>query len=232
MKLGFTFGLVAPLLLAVGCQTQHPYSYVTPGGQVISTGPGSSTADTALEASIRAQLDRYGELAAASQDTHISAENGAVTVNGSVPNERDREMIDTLVRNTPGVIALNDQMQAGYPPTGTPGQPPAVYSSPGAPNVVSAPVVTPPPVVTPGVQPYLGVQARTPADEPIARNIAEQLRADSIPASSLQGTSISVTDGNVSLQGQVDNQQEHQALVTAVQSAPGVRAVYDQLQVR
>lgn len=231
MKGALAVGLVCSLILVAGCETPRPYSYVTPSGQVVPASSPSAS-DVALETNIRAELSRYGDLATVAPYVQVGAQNGTVTLTGSVPNEQDRQMIDAMVRNTSGVVALNDQMQVGYPPTGLSGEPPAVYPPKRPPVVPSAPVVSPPPVITPGVAPYTGVQAQTPADEPVARSIAQQLQLAAIPPSWLQGTTISVTDGNVSLQGQVDNQQERQAIITAVQNAAGVRAVYDELQVR
>jgi osmotically-inducible protein OsmY len=93
------------------------------GGTRISTPPSTATqgaaaatqiyseTDLALGNLVRQQLLRYGDLSTAAQGIQIMARNGTVQLTGSVPSERDRQLIDTVVRNTPGVLAVNDQMQ-------------------------------------------------------------------------------------------------------------------------
>ncbi len=128
MKIFQSLGIVCSLALAGGCATEpRPVAYVTPSGQVISTGPdGRTAADRALETSLRAELNGYGNLAATDPNIRFYARDGAVTVSGPVRSERDRQMIDAMVRNTPGVFSVNDQLQVAYPPTGF--YNPGVYS--------------------------------------------------------------------------------------------------------
>jgi osmotically-inducible protein OsmY len=94
--------------------------------------------------------------------------------------------------------------------------------------VVTAP---PAPVVIPDF-PKLKVQATTAEDEPAATRIAAQLRAAAIPMTSPdEHVTVTVTGGRVSLQGVVASQEEHNALIAAVQQAGGISAIYDRLQV-
>src|SRR5256885_4662540 len=131
MKIFAFFGPVASLVLAAGCATNHPTAYTsTPvyGGDVISSGPYGATmvvpgapksqieADRELESNLRTQLNRYGDLATTTPDVHIYSQSGTVTLTGNVPSQRERDMIESLVRNQPGVLALNDQLQVGYTP--------------------------------------------------------------------------------------------------------------------
>jgi len=226
MKIGIALGMISSSLLIAGCQTQ-PDTYVTPDGQIISSGgPPRNASDIALETNVRAEMSQYGQLSAVSPGVQVYSQNGTVTLGGSVPSERDRQMIDAMVRNTSGVAAVNDQLQVTYPPTSAEGLPPHVYATP------PVPIVTPAPVVVSGQDLYARVQGTTPADQAIARTIVDRLQLDSVPASWMQNATITVSEGNASLQGMVDNQPEHQAIVSAVQRAPKVRAVYDQLQVR
>src|ERR1051325_5979768 len=142
MKMVTNFGLFSALLFAAGCASNEPvattystpgygYSSTTHGGEVLSSRSYyDDSADRALEASLRDQLNRYGELASVTPNLQIVARNGAVTLRGSVPNERDRQMIDTCIRNTSGVTSVSDQMQVSYAPTGTYGQSTTVYAPP------------------------------------------------------------------------------------------------------
>ncbi len=223
MKIEVVAGLLASVLLMAGCAYHRPpVVYTTPGGQVISAAPDPRTAaDRALETSLRAELNRYGDLAAVNHDMLISANNGTVTLTGPVRSERDRQMIDSLVRNTPGVSSVNDQLQVTYPPTGIVTSPP--YSPP--PAGYPAPVVTAP-------TPLPRIEAARVSDEPLAHRIGDELRAESVPSYWLQNVTIRVSNGAAYLQGSVPTQQEREAIDAAIQRVRGVTAVYDQLELR
>src|SRR5947209_3742367 len=122
MKILWILAMFSLVALA-GC-TDQQYGYGSSGCQVISAGAARNPSDVAQETALRTELNRYGDLAAVSPNVQIYAQNGTVTLSGSVPNERDRQMIDALVRNSSGVVSVNDQLQVSYPPTGAYGQPP------------------------------------------------------------------------------------------------------------
>jgi len=191
-------------------------------------------ADRALEANIRSQLDHYGDLAATEPSINIFARDGAVTLSGPVRTEKDREMIDSLIRNTGGVVAVNDKLQVMYPPTGavTPYEPARVYTSPPPEGYPPAPVILTGPAATPGQYPNPRVRAASAADEPVAHRMVDQLSYDTVPAEWCQNVTITVSGGKVYLQGVVDNEEEHHAIVSSAQHCRNVKAVYDQLQVR
>ena len=207
-------GVSGLLFVAAGCGT-----------------PGSdrAAADRALEDRLRGDLRAYGDLASVEPNVQISAVNGTVTLTGHVPSEKDRQMVDAMVRNSGGVFAVNDLLDVTYTPTGA--APPArIYS---APVVISpAPAVSPPTTVLPGETAMVRVQASKEIDEPVAHEVADQIRYTSIPASWLSTVTITVTDGAVYLQGYIDNDTERHDVVSAIQHAPGVRVVYDQMQKR
>src|ERR1041384_3708334 len=75
------------------------------------------TANENLAASVRSEFNRYGDLAALSQNVNVAADNGTVTLNGSVPSAREKEMFGALVKNTPGVVHVNNRLQATGPVT-------------------------------------------------------------------------------------------------------------------
>jgi osmotically-inducible protein OsmY len=191
-------------------------------------------ADHQLEIGIRSEMDRYGELAAEEPALDIQAQDGVVTLKGSVHTEKDREMIDTMVRNTGGVVAVNDEIRVLYPPTGAAsGYVPApVYTAlpPGV--TVPAPVIITGPAAVPGEYPNSRVHAATQNDQALASRLVSQLGYDTVPAEWCQNVTITASAGNVFLTGYVDNEKEHHAIVSSMQHCPGVTAVYDQLQVR
>jgi osmotically-inducible protein OsmY len=242
MRISSVLGIVSCLILGTGCETTERQAAYTStpvyGGDVISSGPYGATmvvpgmpksqieADRDLENTLRSQLTRYGDLATTTPDVHIYAQNGTVTLSGTVPSQREREMIESLVRNQTGVVAVNDQLQVGYPPTGVVNGPARVYTTPPDYVVSSAPAI----VYSGNVN--VTVQAATLADRNLGQRIVDRLRADPVltPLSSM--ISVSVSDGRVYLRGTVDTEQQHLSIVSMVQHTYGVNAVYDQLVVR
>jgi osmotically-inducible protein OsmY len=191
---------------------------VVPGAQV--------EADRSLENSLRAQLNHYGDLAAVSPGIQIYAQSGTVTLTGAVPSPRERDMIDSLVRDNAGVVAVNDQLQINYPPTGAVGGPVRVYTTPPDYVVSSAPALVYSRNLT------FSIQGSSLSDRNLGHRIAERLRANAVVAPLATTISISVSDGRVYLRGTVDSEEQHLSIVSMVQHTYGVTAVYDQLVVR
>ncbi len=262
MKLS-RFALALPgLLLVAGCAepgTRPTYYSETPVQGTISA---QAAADRSLEARIRSDLNRYGDLAAVAPNVGISARQGNVTLTGNVPAEKDRQMIEACVRNTPGVVTVNDQVQAGYAPTGAAGQSTAVYA-PATPPTVE--VTTPPPapayteqrtVVTttpiysepgtpvpppPGTTVYtdgtrsgvgLQVQASADADRDLADRIANNVRSDPVIPTLAPNVTVTVTGGRAYVTGTVESGRQKHAIIESVKRTPGVIDVIDRLHVR
>ncbi len=223
MRIGGKLVVVSSMFLLAACAYNRPaVVYTTPSGQVVGVGPNARTAaDQTLETSLRAGVNRYGDLANANPDLRFYADNGAVTITGPVRNDRERQMIDTLARNTPGVVSVNDQMQVMYPPTGS--ATPRVYVPPAP--VSPSPVITPPP---PGPR----FEAVTLADQTLANRIENQLYRNAVPVDWLRNVTIRVSNGAAYVQGFVGTQAEREAIDRAVQDVSGVTTVYDQLQFR
>src|SRR5215470_10909927 len=150
MKISNIAIALSSLLLAAGCAYEQPYGYNSSWhGSEAMVRP--NAADRSLEESVRYQISRYGALAAVAPDVQITCRDGAVTLSGSVQNERDRQMIDACVRNTSGVLSVDNQLAVTYPATGsynqstvyTPAPPPAPTTTYAAPPVTApaAPVV-------------------------------------------------------------------------------------------
>jgi len=229
------FAILSSLVLAAGCsdEIQRQATYGTDparGGEVITSSPYRAPqvnpADLSLETSLRDQLNRYGELASAAPNVQITARNGLVTLTGSVPSERDRQMIEAMVRNTAGVASLNDQLQVTYSPTGSYNQPPRVYAAqPSPPDVVNAPAVA-----TGSLN--LRFQGVTDSDRLLGERIADALRTDTALPTLVPTVNVSVAEGRVTLRGLVQSEAQRRAIISAVQRVSGVTAVYDDLQLR
>src|SRR5690242_13939740 len=111
MKIVSSLGLIIPLLFAAGCSYEQRHAGYTGGsyGEVVSV-PNETAADRALADAVRQQFNRYGELAPLQPNIQVHARDGRVTLTGTVPSQQQRKMIDAMVENTSGVVALNDQL--------------------------------------------------------------------------------------------------------------------------
>jgi len=190
-------------------------------------------------------LEKNLKLAVNQRHVDIDVEKGVVTLGGEVRSEADRQAIDDIVRKTPGVAAVKNNLKVKLATPGTAATtspslrpsvpvyataPPEVTTS--VPVTAPAPVVrTPAPVVVPDY-PKLKVQAWAEQDVTMANTIARQLRAEAMPATGFENVTINVRNGTASLQGTV-TQQGHDMLIAAIQKTGGdLTAIYDQLQIK
>ncbi len=199
-----------------------------------------SEADRSLMNQVRQALDT-GPMASAAPNIYVAAQNGTITLTGSVPTEQQKAAIESLVRNTPGVVAVNDQLQlvsassqtppssqipAGAQPVPPPPTPTGRdYSSQGQPGVTTATTTATGDIFN------LHVQGLNETDRNLAQRILEGLRTDSQLASLMPTVNINVANGRVVLQGLVQNQQQKQTIASVVERAAGISNVDDQLRV-
>ncbi len=253
--------ILASIFVAAGCAEQ-PGTYSQYGqttgytDQVVSSPrasdiapppPGTQplkTSDSALGEQVRQSLTR-SSVSEASRDVNIVAQDGSVTLTGTVPDEIQRRQIDEVVRNTPGVTAVYDQLQAASPGTTT--------------GSTYAPVVTPPATPQPTGRAYendqpqtyqtqtspvvtgnnmstgdifnLHVQGLNDTDRSVAERILHGLRTDTALTSLLPVVNIQVVNGRVILQGRVQNEQQRQTIGSVVERAAGGGRVENELQV-
>jgi osmotically-inducible protein OsmY len=230
---------LSSLLVAAGCAYDQRYGYSYGG----STLHGSeaivrpNAADRSLEESVRYQISRYGQLAATAPEVQITCRDGAVTLSGSVPNERDKEMMEACVRNTSGVLSVDNQLAVIYPATGTynqstlytpppPSSPSTIYAAPqpAAPAVSTGPVG----LDTLNVQ----IQASTEADRDCAQRVMETVRADPAFSSQTPTVTVSLNGGRAYIYGTADSRAQRRAIVEAVKRVPGVVEVRDDIRIR
>jgi osmotically-inducible protein OsmY len=174
------------------------------------------------------QALRSSSLGISPNNITVSSQNGTVTLNGTVPNERQRQIIDDLVRNTTGVVNVNDQLQLSsalssvYPPSqANSGYPPPAPGQPYAPTASSTGDIF-----------NLHVQGLNDADRTLAQRILQGLRTDSRLETLLPTVDIHVAQGRVVLQGVVQNDQQRSAIESIVRQAAGGSNVEDQIQVQ
>jgi hypothetical protein len=186
-------------------------------------------ADDVLEKNLRHAINQ--------RHVDIDVDKGVVEIEGEVRSDQDRQAIDAVVRSTPGVAAIKNNLKvkfatpvtATYAPALRPSVP--VYMTPPPAVTTGAPVInTPAPVVVPDY-PKLRVQPWSEQDVTMANSIARQLRSEPLPATSFENVTISVRNGTATLQGGV-SQSVHDALIASLQKGSGLTAIYDQMQVK
>ena len=175
-----------------------------------------ANADAALATAVRQAFGRYSNLSAIAPNIQVSAQNGTVTLTGNVPTEQDRNFIENVVRSTPGVVGINDELQVPAPPVMTQptGRTDQGYNT-GTGDIFN-----------------LHVQGLNPTDRTVAQNILQGLQTDQALNSLLPKVDINVANGRVILQGMVQNQQQKNTIASAVERAAGAGNVDNRLQVQ
>jgi osmotically-inducible protein OsmY len=243
MKTRTKLAFVPVLLLAAGCAYNPPArhtavyrddltpltGYNPPAEQVqvydARTGTTLSAAaaaqlDQDLVTSVRHEFDRYGALSGMLPNIDVTANSGTVTLSGSVPGEREKQMIDAMVRNTPGVVSLNNYLRIADPrvdslaPTGRVADSSRLYSS------------------SSGEVFNLHVQTQSELDRAMAQRILEELRADTVTGSAAPNVNIYVANGQATLRGTVRSERQRQSIATAVQRAIGPANLRNELWVQ
>jgi len=205
-----------------GNSTTYPATgttYPTYGYTNSTYNTGAYTTDESLVRQIRQQLTGYGRLGTLAQSLQIEAQNGVVTLSGVVPSAQDRQLIGDVIRNTPGVISLTDQLQTSSTATGSNSR---VYSATANRPLGSGAA---------GEIFTLNVQGLTPADRALAQRLISGLEADTAVPNLLPKVNINVVENRVILSGTVQNEQQRRFIEDAVRRAAGLSTVEDQLQI-
>lgn len=77
----------------------------------------SSANDQVLVTQIRQSLNNNPNLAEVIPNIQVTAQNGTVILNGTVPNEQQKQAVETMVKSTAGVMNVNNQLQVNLSPT-------------------------------------------------------------------------------------------------------------------
>src|SRR6266850_8045849 len=84
--------------------------------------------DSALVSQVRAALNNDTTLVTVAPPIQVTAQNGTVTLSGSVANDQQKQTIEHLVKGTSGVVTVNNQLQVLPSATGTSSQS-SIYSN-------------------------------------------------------------------------------------------------------
>jgi osmotically-inducible protein OsmY len=169
-------------------------------------------ADRTLVNRVRQALIEQPRVAEYAPNLNITADEGVVTLSGTVASESDRRFIENVVENTTGVAGVVDRIQAPLLPTGRDSTSRGFSQNAG--QVFS-----------------LHVEGLTESDRTMAQRILQDLRTDTALSSLLPRVDIHVSDGKVTLQGTAQSEHQRQTIVSAVQRAAGADNVIDQLRV-
>lgn len=135
--------------------------------------------------------------------TRISADQGTIVLQGSVPSERERERILAKVQQMPGVERIDNQLRVtgAIDPIGS-------VSKPAGDYVV------------------------TEKDRDLASRIRLALIGNPDVSVTEDNIHLKVDNGEVTLHGWVNSEQERAAIAAEVRQLSGVRELNNQLQVR
>ena len=151
---------------------------------------------------------------------HFAARQGVVTIMGFVPDPQSKQQLILIVRRTPGVLQVVDDLRVGAELGSNDSAVPAT-SAPSAPSAASA-------VQTPNL---IEDQAVTAGD----RNILVELHQGIQPiignSEPVKPIHFALHDGVVTVIGFIPNEFQHQQVINIVQRTPGVLRVIDQLKV-
>src|SRR5262245_13218102 len=119
-----TFGSF--LVFVTACTTYDQQTSSRPDRTVISSGPvytnsGGTTAarirsNETLASDVARTLRNDARLSAVAPSIRVTADQGSVTLSGSVPSTDDIQRAEALVRNMPGIVSVNNLLRIYAPP--------------------------------------------------------------------------------------------------------------------
>jgi osmotically-inducible protein OsmY len=146
---------------------------------------------------------------------NFSVANGVVTLIGKVPSAATQQQLEALVQNTPGVVAVVDQLSITSP-TGTIG-------SRGTPGSVAGPIKPETSVVTGAPM--------NPADQTLLLRVRQSVVPQIQVASQPVPVNFTVQQGVVTINGAVTSLAQKRQIAALVRQVPGVVQVSDQMLV-
>lgn len=76
-----------------------------------------SSSDQTLSTQLQQSLSKDPTLAAIAPQIQVTVQGGAVTLNGTVPSEQEKQAIEATAKSTTGVVNVNNQLQVATQPT-------------------------------------------------------------------------------------------------------------------
>src|SRR5207253_2771379 len=77
----------------------------------------ANTSDQTLIVQVRQALNNNPNLTEIVPNIQVTANNGVINLVGTVPNEQQKQAVETAVKSTTGVVNVNNQLQVSLSPT-------------------------------------------------------------------------------------------------------------------
>ena len=101
---------------------------VLPGTTSIATATPSSS-DQTVVTQIRQALSENPNLTEVLPNIQVSGTGGEIVLTGTVPSEQQKQAVETLVKSTPGVVSVKNQLEAALSPTSEKERSARIYSN-------------------------------------------------------------------------------------------------------
>ena len=228
---------------ATSAQTsQNPPSNTATGEQ-----NGLSESDRQLVSKVQRTMNNDTSLVPLASNIQITAQNGTVTLSGTVPTEQDKQKLEMAAKSAPDVVSVNNQIQVSSQSAPAPSESSSVTPSSTGQNQPLSPTSqstssriytesqrTSPLPTTDSSQPdsfSQKIQGITQSDRELVNQISQQLKADSSMPGMMENVRIDISDGKATLRGHVSSQDEKSKIEDAVKQVSGVNSVDNQIQV-
>jgi osmotically-inducible protein OsmY len=195
--------LLAGSMGVLGCRSEPVTETTTPPAATAAAEPRD---DTTIETAVQAKF--YTEDLTRGRPIDVSAQNGAVTLSGTVPTDAARQRAVELARSAEGVTTVNDQLQVLENTSRAAGAP----ARDGA----------------------TGAVARTAPDASAPAWITTKVQAQYFAHPDIKPWAIDVTTGSggvVTLEGTVDSAEDKATAVRIARETEGVTRVEDRLRI-
>lgn len=97
--------------------TETSGSFNSQSSQNSASVSGGFQGDAGLTTQVQQSLKNDTSIANFSSGIMVNAQNGTVTLTGTVPSEQDKQKVESMVKNTSGVVTVNNQLQVSLRPT-------------------------------------------------------------------------------------------------------------------
>jgi len=146
---------------------------------------------------------------------HFSVANGVVTITGQAQSPAAQQQLEALVKSTPGVVAVMNQLNSTSPTAGT-------VTTSGNSGTTTAPL-------TSGGLSVAG--AMSPADQILLLRVRQSVIPQIQVAGQPVPVNFTVQQGVVTVNGSVTSLAQKRQIAALVQQVPGVSQVSDQIRV-
>jgi osmotically-inducible protein OsmY len=208
-------------------------------------------ADGQLISKVQQAMNKDASLVPLTSSIQITAQNGTVTLSGTVPTEQDKQRLEMAAKSAPEVVSVNNQIQVSSQSTPAPTESSSVNPSGTGQNQPLSPTsqstssriytesqrTSPLPATDSSASTSDAdsfsqkIQGISESDRDLAKQLGQQLKADSSMATMMSDVKIDLSDGKATLRGHVSSEDEKSKIEDAVKQVSGVNSVDNQIQV-